>query len=291
MSQPSESSQDLHQLPLPCFLVENWQGIGNAHERRRIQNRINQRARRSRRRREAIVSTDNPSHASVITVGSDLVLERSQTALGQQVDFDNIVKEIDIFDPESWETHSLVRAFETLIYNNWLARAPMPALLPNLVRFNLARAIMTNAKVLGLTSRQLDDEAVSYFNVTGPWPPNQNFEVCRLPPELQPTDLQRRTLHHPWVDLLPIPHMRDNLLRRGPECFDEDELCHVMIGREDSSAGFIVWNDPWDSHGWEVSETFARSSWGWTIAGCWELYRSTDRWRARRGEPPLFHLS
>ncbi|KAI1743106.1 hypothetical protein F4680DRAFT_392479 [Xylaria scruposa] len=286
MSQPP---LNFHPSPLPCFPIDNWQGIGNVRERRRIQNRINQRARRSRRRREGIVSTDSPSHGSVVPVYPSQTPGNTQTALKRCVDFDNIVKEINVFDPESWETHSLVRAFEALIYSNWLARAPRPALLPSLVRFNLARAIMANAKVLGLTSRQLDDEAVSYFNVTGPWPPNQNFEAGTLPPELQPTDLQRRTLHHPWLDLLPIPHMRDNLLRCGTECFDEDELCHVMIGREDSDAGFIVWSDPWDSCGWEVSEAFVRSPWGWTIAGCWELYRSTNEWRARRGEAPLFY--
>lgn len=148
---------------------------------------------------------------------------------------------------------------------------------------------MANAKILGLTYTELEDEAISSFSVEGPWPPGRTLEVGTLPTELRPTDLQRRTLHHPWLDLLPIPHMRDNLLRRGVECFDEDELCCAMVGRTGlGSTGFIVWGDPWDSCGWEVTEGFARSSWGWTIAGCRELYRSTNKWRAQRGEPPLF---
>ncbi|KAI1750282.1 hypothetical protein F4782DRAFT_252777 [Xylaria castorea] len=290
MSQPSEPPLNIHPSPLLCFPVDNWQGIGNAHERRRIQNRINQRARRSRRRREATVSMDSPSRANAVQADLSLTSRHSQITLGREINFDQIVKEINTRDPESWETHSLVRAFEALIYNNWLARAPMPALLPSLVRFNLARAIMGNAKVLGLTFDQLDDEAISYFNMEGPWPISKNLEVGTLPPKLQPTDLQRRTLHHPWLDLLPIPRMRDNLLRRGMECFDEDDLCMVMVGRGNiNDAGFIVWSDPWDSYGWEVTEGFARSSWGWTIAGCWELYQSTNVWRAKRGEPPLFY--
>ncbi|KAI0449134.1 hypothetical protein F5B21DRAFT_495257 [Xylaria acuta] len=291
MSQPSHYPLNLLPSPLPLSREDNYQGIGDARERRRIQNRINQRARRSRRRNEAKVSTDDSSHDDVSRTDSCLALRHIQTNPARQEEYEKIVDAINVRDPESWENHSLVRAFEAFIYNNWLARAPIPALLPSLVRFNFARAMMANAKVLGITtSRQLDDEAISYFNLVGPRPPSVNLEVGTLPTELQPTDLQFRTLHHPWLDFLPIPHMRDNLLRRGVECFDEDELCCAMVGRGDlCDAAFIVWSDPWDSYGWEVTEGFARSSWGWTIAGCLELYRSTNKWRAQRGEPPLFY--
>ncbi|RYC62888.1 hypothetical protein CHU98_g3337 [Xylaria longipes] len=245
----------------------------------------------SRRRNEAKDSTDGSSPANVVRADSCLTSKDVWTTWERQGDFEKILNSIKVRDPESWETHSLVRAFEAFIYNSWLVRAPRPALLPSLVRFNLARAIMANAKVLGITSsQQLNDEAISNFNVEGPWPPSTNLEVGTLPTKLQPTDLQRRTLHHPWLDFLPIPHMRDNLLRRGVEFFDEDGLCRDMVGRGSlRDAAFIVWSDPWDLDGWEVTEGFARSSWAWTIAGCWELCRSTNKWRVQRGEQPLFY--
>ncbi|KAI0483420.1 hypothetical protein F4859DRAFT_472790 [Xylaria cf. heliscus] len=289
MSQASNDPVRLPPSPIPWSREDNWQGISNARERRRIQNRINQRARRSRRRNETRVSTDGSSHTDVVLTDSCLELRPFQTALSRPLDFGSVVNAIHVRDPESWEKHSVVRAFEAFIYNHWLAQAPRPTLLPSLLRFNFARAIMANAKFLGITSSQLNDDAISAFNMEGPRPPTINLEVGKLPTELQPTDLQRRTVHHPWLDLLPIPHMRDNLLRRGVESFDEDEFCCALIGSGDlANTAFVVWSESWDGYGWEVTESFARSSWAWTIDGCWELYRSTNKWRAQRGEPPLF---
>ncbi|KAI3323636.1 hypothetical protein HD806DRAFT_497397 [Xylariaceae sp. AK1471] len=296
MAQPSNYTQDLdfglNSQPVPWSREDDWQGIGNSRERRRIQNRINQRARRSRRRNEVKVPTDDSSGNTTAPRRdySPLTLSLIRATSVGQADFEKIVGAINILDPQSSENQSLIRAFEAFIYKNCLASAPRPALLPILVQFNFSQALMANAGVLGLSSKELDDEAISLFHVAGPWPPSINLEVGTLPLGLQPTDLQRSTLHHPWLDLLPIPQMRDNLFRRGPEFFDEEDLCRAMRGRRaGSNAGFLVWSDPWDSSGWEVTEDFARSSWGWTIAGCWELCRSTNKWRAQRGEPPLFY--
>ncbi|GAW19679.1 hypothetical protein ANO14919_091680 [Xylariales sp. No.14919] len=290
MSQPS--SQPSHPYPSPLLrwsLGDDWQGMANARERRKIQNRINQRARRSRRRKEADAFTNDSNYAPVIRTDSSLALVNVQATPAQQIGFEKITDAINIRDPQSWATHSLILAFEAFIYHSWLTSAPRPALLPDLVQFNFARALMENARVLGLTSSHLHDDAISYFSVAGPWPPSINLETTALPAGLRPTDLQRRAPHHPWFDLIPISQMRDNLIRRGEECFNDEHLCCAMRGHGDrSDAGFLVWGDSWDSSSWEVTEGFARSSWGWTISGCWELFRSTNKWRAQRGEPPLF---
>ncbi|KAI0905431.1 hypothetical protein F4823DRAFT_141287 [Ustulina deusta] len=268
------------------------QGIANPHERRRYQNRINQRACRSRRRNEAKVSTDGSNQANVIQTDLPLTLRRTQATSAPEMDFSKIWEAIESYDPYSWETNPLIRAFKDFLYHNWLVQAPRPALLPSLVQFNLMGALMANAGVLGITSSQLADEAISHFCAAGPWPSSVNLEVGTLPIALRPTNLQRRTLHHPWFDLLPIPQMRDNLLRHGMERLDEDDLCHALGGfRDHTDAGLLVWGNSWDSYSWEVTEVFARSSWGWIIAGCWELCQSTNKWRAQRGEPPLFYSS
>ena len=112
--------------------------------------------------------------------------------------------------------------------------------------------------------------------------------VSKLPTALQPTELQHITPHHPWIDLLPMPRMRDNIFCKDVESFDEEELCHAMRGQApENNPSLLVWRDPWDPTGWEVTEEFIMS-WGWVIAGCTDLLRSTNSWRARRGERPLF---
>ncbi|GAP84861.1 hypothetical protein SAMD00023353_0801800 [Rosellinia necatrix] len=292
MVQPTSDPVHPNGQLVPWSLEDDWRGIASARERRRIQNRINQRARRSRRRNEARALADTASpQGNVIRGTSPRTLALARIDSERPLDVRRVLEAINIFDPQSRETKSLIRAFEAFIYNNWLAGAPRPALLPSIIEFNFARALIMNAIVLDLTSSLHDDDALSNFNRLGPWPSgSKNGVASTLPAGLQPTELQCRTLHHPWIDLLPIPQMRDNLFRRGVDCFDEEGLCCAMRGRRgNSSAGFLIWKDPWDPHGWEVTEAFARSPWGWTIVGCWQLCRSTNKWREQRGEPPLFY--
>ena len=124
------------------------------------------------------------------------------------------------------------------------------------------------------------------FNIAGPW----QFDSERsLPPSLQPTATQRSIEHHPWLDLLPVPQMRDNLIRAG-DFEDEEQLCLNMkgIGRARSkNTGIVDWRDPWDPAGWEVTEAFA-CSWEWVIRDCRDLAHSTNQWRISRKEKSLF---
>lgn len=50
-----------------------------------------------------------------------------------------------------------------------------------------------------------------------------------LPPDLQPTVLQLGRGHHPYIDIFPSPVVRDNLLRAGEE-FDNWELWKDVTG-------------------------------------------------------------
>ncbi|KAL2220361.1 hypothetical protein M432DRAFT_315163 [Thermoascus aurantiacus ATCC 26904] len=100
---------------------------------------------------------------------------------------------------------------------------------------------------------------------------------------------RRRTVpHHPWLDLLPVPRMRDNLLLAG-DSFDDTRLCHDLGGYQSvrtGRTGVIVWGDPWDPNGLEVTDAFV-TAWGWVIQDCWDLF---EKWRAQRGEKPLFRV-
>jgi hypothetical protein len=156
-----------------------------------------------------------------------------------------------------------------------------------LIKFNIFRAMLHNALTLGvLTEKLMEDDTVSHFHSPSYFRCEENL----LPPSLRPTRLQREIPHHPWIDLLPIPGMRDNLLLAG-DSFDEMDLCGDLIGLFSESkgrSGMIIWKDPWDTDGWEITDDFLKN-WGWTIEGCWELFDSTNRWRAHRAERPLLY--
>jgi hypothetical protein len=159
-------------------------------------------------------------------------------------------------------------------------------MLLHLIQYNFIKALIENMAVLGLTRDQLDDDAISPFNTMGPSP---HDSLSSLPLSLRATGIQRTIPHHPWLDLLPFPRMRDNLISAG-ESYDETQLCLDMKGygnQDIDHTGIIVWRDPWDPEGWEVTESFARN-WEWVLHGCSDLFCSTNSWRERRGERPLF---
>lgn len=86
--------------------------------------------------------------------------------------------------------------------------------------------------------------------------------------------------------------MRDNLILAGDD-YDDLELCEDLCGlfnrqkrNSKSRTGLIIWGEPWDPDGWEVTSSFLER-WGWILEGCDELMLSTNRWRAKRCERPL----
>lgn len=85
--------------------------------------------------------------------------------------------------------------------------------------------------------------------------------------------------------------MRDNCIRWA-STIDEEDLCSDFIGglyegnADCDTKGWIVWNDPWDVEGWEVSEGFVKK-WGYLLQGCGDIIEASNRWRAIRGEDAL----
>ena len=174
--------------------------------------------------------------------------------------------------------------FEEKAHQDYILGSPRVDQLLTLIQFNVFRALLSNTLALAWTLEWLEcSDPISPWNNL---PSNGNPPLC--PEALRPTLIQRTIKHHPWIDLWPIPQMRDNLLLAGDE-YDEDRLCNDLVefdGVTNEQTGLVVWNQPWDPMGWEVSETFL-GNWGWTIRGCVELQESTNYWRLRRGEKPL----
>jgi hypothetical protein len=158
--------------------------------------------------------------------------------------------------------------------------------LITLLAFNVLRGCITNRQILSNTPAPLGtcSSAPSFL----PLPPTH-----LLPPSLYPTSLQLSTPHATWIDIIPDPTWRDNLILAAGT-FDEDSLWSDCVGglfegfpdEEVGERGVVAWSPVWDVSGWEVSEGFW-NRWGWSFAGCGEILKATNRWRMGRGEKAL----
>jgi hypothetical protein len=184
----------------------------------------------------------------------------------------------------------LVRQLADQAYAEYLGQNPRPEHLLRVVQINVFHALARNAAALGLSTLWLLCESISPLGQIGPPTP-----LVALPPSypdsLAPTPLQATELHHPWIDLLPWPVLRDRILRLcSGNLIDEDDLCHDIVEFDTSQgsdkAALIVWGAPWDPKGWEASPAFLRK-WGWLLENCAEILEATNYWREKRGEQKL----
>jgi hypothetical protein len=167
--------------------------------------------------------------------------------------------------------------------------------LITLVQYNVLRACLANLKLLDLvdvTRTQEECGSAILHILTDPAPESTTGKPV-IPPHLQPTLLQRTIEHQPWIDIIPHPGWRDNLiLAQGT--YDADDICSDVVGGlwddvpgpDAAERGVIAWSPPWDISGWEVSEGFLKK-WGWLLGGCDEVLEATNRWRRMRGEEDL----
>lgn len=175
--------------------------------------------------------------------------------------------------------------FAQQAYQDYTLAAPRPAALQTLVQLNVLDALAHNASALNITIESLCAEnTLSPFTYHGP----HRLDDASLPPSLQPTVLQRAVYHHPWIDIFPLPEVRDSILRicGTPE---EDELNIDLVDVEENDRekpNLVIWghhSDPW---AWEATIPFLHK-WGWLVRDCQTLLESTNYWREKRGDKRL----
>ena len=154
-----------------------------------------------------------------------------------------------------------------------------------MVQFNVYRATWINLALVTPATLK-SDEYLSRINIDpNALPPN-------MPPSLVPTALQRQIRHPAWIDSAPHPALRDTLITASGS-YDEDEMCMDLLcglfynHSQPEYNGLMVWADPWNVSGWEMTEGFVRK-WGFLLKGCClEMLDATNYWRRLRHDDPL----
>ncbi|PWY68507.1 hypothetical protein BO94DRAFT_569830, partial [Aspergillus sclerotioniger CBS 115572] len=234
------SSSSIELQPKTYTPEDDWTGVNDPKVRRKVQNRLNQRAFRSRQQ------TNNTHGQTNRTATKTISSQQPQ--------------------PTQWtwappNLPDLMTLYEHRITKTYHLGSPQTDHLLTLTRLNIWRAANDNIIAASMTTEYLwADESISLFSIptANPLPTSINLPTTTIPVSLQPTNLQKTLPHHPWFDIFPFPAMRDNFLQ-AEGMFDEDDLCHDLMGFWDSrreEATLLVWGVPWDPMNWEVTEGF-----------------------------------
>ncbi|VUC36643.1 unnamed protein product [Clonostachys rosea] len=323
--------------------TQDAETIHERKERKKLQNRLNQRARRNRLKEDKTdKKADRPyevdrwrlHYSNGEATEKQLVIRRAKPDAAAERD-DDASKHRTARAPASSIFGSFVDPIDmdvcicsarAAIIKGYSASVTADQLL-ELIQFNVFRALIANKYSMSGKAQHYQEAAdgplIPYLEQT--YPGNAVFvplSAGELPVSLLPTQLQITVQHATWIDLLPFPRMRDNLIRAHNQ-FDHAELVNDVIGQlidlsqffrpqghvdkassqassrgegspeslEDEATapprgGFIVYGAPHRVESWEVTPEFVWK-WGWTLMGCQELMESTNRWRRSRGESVL----
>ncbi|KAH8754294.1 hypothetical protein F5883DRAFT_573447 [Diaporthe sp. PMI_573] len=269
---------------------DDWTGVTSTVERKKRQNRLHQRAYR-KRRRAGLTCLPISNHHTTCTA-SEVADGNGQMMMMRINDIlpEGHPSEGHLLLPTP-ESRSEIQSFAQRAYEDYNHGAPRLDHLNILIRLNVLNAISRNAVLVGFAFEGLCcPELLSPFNKHYPDLPGGDPRSPPYPDWLRPTALQISVRHHPWIDLIPFPSMRDNILREVEAgLLDQKALGIDVLDVQDNgcnAATLIVWGDAWDPQGWEASVPFLQK-WGGLVQGCPVLLEATNSWRQKRGETKI----
>ena len=152
--------------------------------------------------------------------------------------------------------------------------------------------MLTIATRLNCADRLWDLTADSPFHVSTQSEPFYSWALT-LPTNLQPTAKQLNNAHHPILDLLPWPSVRDKLIGMyslpadfWPKHAADGTVCDLMrLVYDLEDGGVRLWgSDPAAEEAWEVGEQFLEA-WWWALDR--RVLEGANRRRKMRGERRL----
>ena len=159
-----------------------------------------------------------------------------------------------------------------------------------ILELDILRAATTIASCLSVSHLVFDLTATSPFAAPSSCPPPL---PASLPLNLQPTLLQTTTPHHPIIDVLPWPSVRNRLIavfslppqHRPPIASSPTALLEFVYDIEDGAEGVrIHGSDPLDDKNWEVGEQVLKN-WWWAFDR--QVLGRSNVLRRRRGAGTL----
>lgn len=267
--------------PIPIAKVmtvnENWRGKNDPAERRRIQNRINQRAFRQRQRAGEQSKQYKPRSSSSDSQDDESSSSSEDEADSPQPKHATPFKQYgagSTTTSASGERPEGTRDPQGRIWDE----------LAQLINRNIMSAVVSNAQQLGLD--------MSALRSTTPLTTPRSGAGRQITASLKPIELQHQVAHDPVVDTIPHPRFRFNILRAVAmreidaaafsRCIRGSGALAEANGKWQRS-GLVVWGCPESVENWELSELFI---WQWAtlLQGCDELIAATNAWRSKRGE-------
>ncbi|KAF6524884.1 hypothetical protein HZS61_010679 [Fusarium oxysporum f. sp. conglutinans] len=234
---------------------EDWTGITSTAQRRKLQNRLNKRSQYLRKRQQL----EQNRLASNIVGQAGLPAE-SMPAIALALQgppdamFEVIRQTCEVYKRPDISERVFAVACKT--YMDYTMNAPRISQLPLLISLNVAIAVANNATLLGFDRALMCiDEAISPFNINGPFTADYN-----PPRALEPTEVQKTVLHHPWLDIFPFPKFRDNvILAADAELLDDGELCEDIseINYENVEKPSLISNQD------RMSKSIVGGQWAW----------------------------
>lgn len=275
-----------HGIPIATVMTanENWRGKNDPAERRRIQNRLNQRAFRQRQRAGESPKQYRPRAGSAKAEDHDDEDDDSASSSSEDEDeADSPQSESDHPSPNA-EGPSTSESSEAQSSSTTDAQTGLVwDELARIINRNFMQAAVQNAQHLGVNLQALQQGAL----VKTPRTANR-----QIPQALIPVEAQFQIAHDPIIDILPHARLRYNILHGiatgQVNAAEFSQRLRTSGSLEQVNGnwqrrGMVVWTDPHQTGSWELSEPFVRR-WCFLLNNCEDLLAATNVWRGRRGE-------